>query len=169
MLNGLRSLLVTLCIITIAACGQAAETAIVQRDILVPDQSVVSDTVTVDQVAAPEDAWIVIYNAENGAPDQILGKTLIEAGVQNDIEVSIDSARATSLAFVVLHADTGAIGIWDYPSADPLFAIDGRHFMQPFFLEGVEVGSGALEDQEPAPDEAPPGEDQSPGEYDYDY
>lgn len=83
------------------------------------DQAVsASNTVTIDEVKAGVDGWIVIH-ADNGsgAPGAVLGQTMIMAGTNSNVEVDLGSASVSTgdKLFPMLHIESPADGEYGFP------------------------------------------------------
>lgn len=106
-------------------------TPVPQPAVEVIDQAVDEEgEVVVSRVFTPDGGWIVVYAAESGdagsEPGTVLGHTAVEAGEQLDVTVTVDPYLVTPTLFVRLHADTGEVGVFDFPEADEVIEVDGE-------------------------------------------
>ena len=71
----------------------------------------------------------------------MIGYTELETGVSQNISIQIDTALATPTLFAVIHADTGAIGEFEYPQFDPPVEAGGKMVQVSFhaLVEGGDV------------------------------
>ncbi len=84
--------------------------------VLIRDQPLSArNTITVTLAVVEQDAWVAIYNSVGGQPGEILGRRWLPAGINRNIEVTVDSEATTPEMFVVLHQDSGQKRIFDYP------------------------------------------------------
>jgi hypothetical protein len=92
-----------------------------------------AETLVVDRVLAPEDAWVVVHLDDDGAPGERIGLTRVEEGESTDVEVELD-AVTTPKVIVALHADRGMPGEFDFDMDNMKMSPD-----RPFFVEGEEL------------------------------
>jgi PGF-CTERM protein len=96
-------------------------------------------TVTVDRVDLPEDGFVTIHDASLAAGDtfgSVVGSTYLEAGVHEDVEVTLDEPlRSSQTAYAMPHRDTNGNGEYDFVSsdgeADGPFTQDGDIVLDP--------------------------------------
>jgi hypothetical protein len=86
--------------------------------VTVRDQAVQNNTVTIERVVAAEAGWIVIHADNNGTPGADIGHTAVRAGENQNVQVTIDPARATPRLYAMLHVDRGTAGTYEFPGAD---------------------------------------------------
>ena len=92
---------------------------IMSPSVTAADQAVSSsNTVTIDEVKAGVDGWIVIH-ADNGsgAPGDVLGQTMVMAGTNSNVEVDLGDASVSTGAklFPMLHIESPADGEYGFP------------------------------------------------------
>jgi hypothetical protein len=85
------------------------------------NNAVVSGSTTVlDQVTIGQNGWAVLYRADgNGQPipNAIVGVAPVQAGVNTNLQVPLNGTLADGEKIVVLlHADGGTIGTFEYPN-----------------------------------------------------
>lgn len=109
---------------------------IMQTDpmIMAEDQVNQGDIFTMN-VDAAEDGWIVIHasNATNDGPQipEIIGKTAVTAGMNTNVEVSVDAEIQTGdVLYPMLHFDTGTIGEYEF---------DGQNGFDGPVLDGTDI------------------------------
>lgn len=97
-------------------------------DIEVEDQSVINNTITIKNVLAARDGWLVIHN-DNGSGGivlpEIIGKVQVSAGMNTDLVVNLDANNTYTVGqklFPMLHLDNGIIGTYEF---DGNSAFDG--------------------------------------------
>src|SRR5262249_33800383 len=71
---------------------------------------VVTDTVVVPYVLAKVDGWVVIHNSDGPA----IGYTAVKAGLNEDVEVKVDSSKVTAAMTAMLHVDDGEKGKYEF-------------------------------------------------------
>jgi hypothetical protein len=76
--------------------------------------------VEIDTVLMPEDGWIVIKNDNCGMPGEVIGLQRLSRGSVHGLSILI-SQNVTDKVHVSLHRDTGELGKYEYPVADPEF------------------------------------------------
>jgi LPXTG-motif cell wall-anchored protein len=88
--------------------------------VTVTDQTIGQDNVvTVAQVVSPMQGWIVVHNQQDGAPGPVIGYAMVQSGTNNNVSVEIDPDRLTDTLYAMLHEDTGIMGEYEFPDADP--------------------------------------------------
>jgi len=107
----------------------------------VADQDVQGGMVSVAEAVSAGPGWAVIYTeGSDGQPGEQLGYAPLVDGQNTNVMVAIDPAKATPRLFAVLHQDTGAIGTFEYPQADPPVHIEVR-MVQASFRADVQVSA----------------------------
>ncbi len=104
--------------------------------VTVSDQPIQDAIISVDQVIADAQSWIVIHADDNGQPGKILGYALVKAGVNDDVLVEIKQAEATDKLYAMLHTDQGERSNFEFPNgADVPVTRNGRIVMASFQIE----------------------------------
>lgn len=96
---------------------------ITSTSIDVEDQSVDGNTITIDQVNAAVDGWIVVHNEMGGEIELpgIVGKTAVQAGVNNNVVIELDDEvtyTAGQSLYPMLHIDEAPNGEYNFPGVD---------------------------------------------------
>lgn len=84
----------------------------------VQDQIDVKGEVSIQEVVSAKPAWLVIQTNEDGVPGPVIGYRKISAGINKDVKVKIDKARATSTLYAMIHEDDGTKDKFDFPEND---------------------------------------------------
>ncbi len=94
----------------------------------VSNASVANGVVTIGEVVAAADGWLVIHN-DNGMGGIVLpgiiGKTMVSKGVNTNVTVQLDAGvniNSGQMLFPMLHLDTGIIGQYEF---DGNSSVDG--------------------------------------------
>ncbi|HWQ20739.1 MAG TPA: hypothetical protein VN455_13230 [Methanotrichaceae archaeon] len=82
-------------------------------NIIVANQNPAPGNVVIQEVDSSGPGFAVIHADLNGAPGEILGYTPVRNGVNRNVVVSINTARATNPLFAVLHQDGGSIDTYE--------------------------------------------------------
>jgi len=98
------------------------------------DQVGAEGTLTIAEVDAPADAWIVVHKDAGGVPGERVGLKRVSRGTSSDVEVELTEEMLPESLIVALHADRGGDGVFDFDMSDKLGSPD-----QPFFVDGAEV------------------------------
>ena len=77
-------------------------------------------------------SWIVVYNSENGAPGEIIGKEKVPTGQSYHVRVYVNINKRTENLFMKLHADAGKIGEFEFPGPDEVIVVDGKEVAASF-------------------------------------
>ncbi len=96
--------------------------------IMSPDMDITNNTITIPQVTAAADGWLVIHNDDGMGGivlPGIIGKAMVSKGVNTNVTIQLD-ANVTYTAgqslFPMLHLDNGQIGVYEF---DGNSAFDG--------------------------------------------
>jgi hypothetical protein len=111
------------------------------------DDQFISDkkTVTLGKVIAQEDGFVVIHAGSEGFP--AIGNAPIKAGVNENVEVTIDPSKATDKMTAMIHIDAGQKGKYEFPGADVPASLGGAISNEPFWtvdhvrVQGMLLGS----------------------------
>ncbi|MCR9152584.1 MAG: hypothetical protein NXI09_00625 [Bacteroidetes bacterium] len=96
--------------------------------IMSPNMDITSNTITIPQVTAAADGWLVIHNDDGMGGivlPGIIGKTQVSKGVNTNVQVQLDAGvtyNPGQLLFPMLHLDNGQIGVYEF---DGNSAFDG--------------------------------------------
>ncbi|MGB4365497.1 MAG: hypothetical protein WBJ06_08900, partial [Candidatus Methanoculleus thermohydrogenotrophicum] len=71
--------------------------------LVVSDQPIVNDTVSVDSAVINQTGWLSIQADLNGTPGEVLGYTPLSEGVNENVTVTIETANVTPVLYAVLH------------------------------------------------------------------
>lgn len=88
--------------------------------IMAPDMDITNNTITIPQVNAAADGWLVVHN-DNGMGGIVLpgiiGKTQVSKGVNTNVTIQLDASvtyNPGQLLFPMLHLDNGQIGVYEF-------------------------------------------------------
>jgi hypothetical protein len=70
--------------------------------------------VTAKSVLIDQPGWLVIHADSEGGPGPVVGFAPLEAGMNMNVEVTLDAAGVTPNLFPMLHYDTGAMGTYEF-------------------------------------------------------
>jgi len=141
----------TMAVVLVLALSLLAAPAVrgqeVTPSVTVSDQRIENGTVTMDAVVSDGPGWIVIHIQEDGAPGAVIGHAAVSDGENTDVWVEIDVSQATDTLYAMLHTDTGEMGMYEFPDADPPVQVEGEIVLQPFIVTGGMRPSVTVEDQ----------------------
>lgn len=131
---------------TTATDEPSTETPIPTKEVLAPsitvfDQEVSDGAVTIDEAVLADGGWMVIHLDVYGDPGPVVGFAPLEPGANEDVVVEIDVTRASPTLMAMLHEDTGTIGVYEFPDADPPVMIDGEMVIQPFAVAAARAAT----------------------------
>jgi hypothetical protein len=89
-------------------------------DIFVLQQPIVNGEIVVERAVSYGPGWLAIYFDEEGQLGNIIGQASLEDGINEQIIVAVVESAATPNLHVMLHQDTGTIGEFEFPLADPM-------------------------------------------------
>lgn len=88
-------------------------------------------------VLAEVDGWLVVHADNNGQPGAVVGQTRVSAGLNEEVEVTLNSDGLTLAVWPMLHVDDGAIGTYEFDGSNgldsPVF-VDGNVVMLPISI-----------------------------------
>ena len=114
--------------VPIAGAARSADEA---DSIDADDQSLVNGTVTVSEVNASQDGWMVIHLNEGGKPGKVLGHTPVKSGETYGVGVKLSEAVPVGgKIWPMLHVDAGTIGTYEFPGPDAPVMVDGNIVMK---------------------------------------
>jgi predicted lipoprotein with Yx(FWY)xxD motif len=119
--------------------------------VVVEDQSVSDGEVTVPEVVSPGAGWLVIHAQADGGPGPILGYTELRDGLNENVHVKIDTAKATERLYAMLHTDSGTPDEFEFPNGpDAPIKVDAKMVAPSFIVSGLPnlLPRVSVEDQE---------------------
>lgn len=122
----LRLPLVAVALLLIGAgCSQAKvdqnstgpkETAVEKpASLAVSNQTVIEGAVNIPSITLPDGGWVTVHADNSGVPGAILGQTLVPAGTQTDVKVTLEMTKITPILHAMLHVDAGTKGKFEFP------------------------------------------------------
>ena len=118
----------------------------------VQNQTVKNGSVTVMEVFSDGPGWVVVHADNSGQPGEILGQASVNGGINESVSVKVDESKVTTKLFAMLHADTGSVGVFEFPGADEPIKVDGQVVIKPFHTSG-----DVMEDKNPTMEVPVPG------------
>ena len=110
----------------------------------VSEQNIENGTVTISRVVSNGPGWLVVHADNNGAPGADLGWAPLKAGVNWNVKVSIDPAKAGEYLWAMLHVDVDAVGKYEFPGPDVPVTLEGKVVMKRFELTKGYVSGGGM-------------------------
>lgn len=106
----------------------------IPRPVIEADEQTVGEDniVTLTYVEVLEPSWVVIHADENGEAGQVLGRVRLEAGVHENVTITIDRRYATPTLYAVLHEDDGEPNVLEYPQGDRPILVNGEAVVTTF-------------------------------------
>ena len=112
--------------------------------LMVNDQALVNNTITVGPITLAEAGWVVVH-ADNGAngpmvPEIISIPVYLEAGTHTNVEITFkDSANVDGgdTVWVMLHDDSGRAGVYEFDGMNGLdlpIVVDGNVVVKPVVI-----------------------------------
>jgi len=106
--------------VTAASAAPAPAPAAEAKDAVeVDNQPIKNNSITVEEIYASQDGWIVAHLDENGAPGKVLGHTAVKSGESKEVKIMLsEDVPAGGKLWPMLHVDAGTIGTYEFPGAD---------------------------------------------------
>jgi plastocyanin len=102
-------------------------------------QSTKYDNVTIREVNARADGWIVIYKMEDGASEDIVGQTAVHMGRNDRVRVRLTGVKTNQDLLAILHYDLGEKGVFEYIGPDVPVMLNNEMVMKKFFTTYVAI------------------------------
>jgi hypothetical protein len=96
-----------------------------------------NNTLTVACVFSSVPGWLVGYSDGGDTPLDILGYQHVDAGMNENVSITLDPENLTEIIYLVLHEDTGIFGEFDYPAEDPPQRADDDSLIMAAFSRSV--------------------------------
>jgi LPXTG-motif cell wall-anchored protein len=110
-----------------AAGGQAEPKDAVDVD----DQPLNNGSITVAEIYASVDGWIVAHLDEGGKPGKVIGFSPVKAGETNNVVIKLtEDVPVGGKLWPMLHIDAGTIGTYEFPGADVPVIVNGNVVMK---------------------------------------
>ncbi len=111
----------------------AVEIQFERPTLTVSDQEVTEEgIVRVDSVYAAEAGWLAIHEAVDGVPGDRLGHVYLEAGLHEDVPITLPWRETSPDLLAVLYADAGRPQRLDFPGEDEPVMVNGDMVAQAF-------------------------------------
>jgi LPXTG-motif cell wall-anchored protein len=95
------------------------------------DQAIVGGSITVANVTAGQDGWIVAHLDEGGKPGKVIGNTAVKKGENKDVKIKLsEDVPVGGKLWPMLHIDAGTIGTYEFPGADAPVIVNGNIIMK---------------------------------------
>jgi LPXTG-motif cell wall-anchored protein len=116
----------------IAVTAAAAAPAQAEKDAVdADDQPISNGSITVAEIYASQDGWIVAHLDEGGKPGKVLGNTAVKKGESNNVVIKLsEDVPVGGKLWPMLHIDAGVIGTYEFPGADAPVIVDGNIIMK---------------------------------------
>jgi hypothetical protein len=98
-------------------------------------EQVGADTLGVDRVLSPDDAWLVVHLEVDGMPGERVGLAAVKKGETLRIEIPLEGVTTPNV-IVAVHADRGTTGTFDFDMDEAMTSAD-----RPFFVDGKELAA----------------------------
>jgi LPXTG-motif cell wall-anchored protein len=117
--------------ITVTAAAAAAPAAAEKDAVDADDQAIKNGSITVAEIYASQDGWIVAHLDEGGKPGKVIGHTAVKKGESNNVVIKLsEDVPAGGKLWPMLHIDAGAIGTYEFPGPDAPVIVDGNIIMK---------------------------------------
>lgn len=86
-------------------------------------------TVHINQVLSAGAGWLVIHADDDGNPGEVLGLSPVNAGLNVNVNIGLNTEDLTPVIFPMLHEDTGDVTVYEFgdvEGADEPVAINGE-------------------------------------------
>jgi len=110
------------------------------------DQAIVDSSITVANVTAGQDGWIVAHLDEGGKPGKVIGNTAVKKGENKDVKIKLsEDVPAGGKLWPMLHIDAGAIGTYEFPGPDAPVIVGGNIVMKQIAVTAPAAAPAAAE------------------------
>jgi len=95
------------------------------------DQAIANGSITVANVTAGQDGWIVAHLDEGGKPGKVIGNTAVKKGENKNVAIKLsEDVPAGGKLWPMLHIDAGVVGTYEFPGADVPVIVGGNIVMK---------------------------------------
>src|SRR6266545_3101730 len=117
--------------IAVTAPAAAAPAAAEKDAVDVDDQAIVNGSITVAEIYASQDGWIVAHLDEGGKPGKVIGHTAVKKGESNNVPIKLEQdVPVGGKLWPMLHIDAGTIGTYEFPGPDAPVIVNGNIVMK---------------------------------------
>jgi len=117
--------------IAVTAAAAAAPAAAEKDAVDADDQPIKNGSITVAEIYASQDGWIVAHLDEGGKPGKVIGNTAVKKGESNNVVIKLsEDVPAGGKLWPMLHIDAGAIGTYEFPGPDAPVIVNGNIIMK---------------------------------------
>jgi plastocyanin len=110
------------------------------------DQAIVNGSITVANVTAGQDGWIVAHLDEGGKPGKVIGNTAVKQGDNKNVAIKLsEDVPAGGKLWPMLHIDAGVIGTYEFPGADVPVIVNGNIIMKQIAVTAPAAAAPAAE------------------------
>ena len=95
-------------------------------DIFAYDQPAFDGQIVLERVVVPVEAWVAVYYDDDGQLGRVIGFAELDAGVNEQVVVPVETTLVTPILLITIHQDLGELGVFDFPGDDTLLSIDGQ-------------------------------------------
>ena len=95
-------------------------------EVLVYDQPIIENTVTIERAISVGPGWLAIYNDVDGQPGFIIGSAALEDGLNEQVVVELLEIATTPQLFARIHEDTQPGDDFNFPAQDPAVLQNNR-------------------------------------------
>jgi LPXTG-motif cell wall-anchored protein len=143
-----------LLLMAIASAAWAAPLRQEGDSIDVDDQAVVNGSISVAEVVASQDGWLVAHLDEGGKPGKVIGHTAVKKGETYTVNIKLEEAVPVGgKLWPMLHIDAGTIGTYEFPGPDAPVIVEGNVVMKQFTVLEASAGAASGSDTLSAADQ----------------
>ncbi len=132
----------------ISSQGTQAQAGVIATTpyIIVRDQAIVDNHVSVAQVFAPQDGWLVVHRDVAHNPREAIGLAAVRKGLNTNVMIPINATPINAtptgvILYLLLHADEGELGVYEFPGPDAPIILSNPP-MIPFRITGLTTTTG---------------------------
>lgn len=114
--------------------AQPAAAAAITPSLIVNNQNLANNSITVASVASNGPGWVVIHDSIDGMMAGIVGLSHVNSGTSRNVVVAIDPTLATASLYAELHTDAGRAGYFDFPTPDTPVMVNGQPVTDTFVI-----------------------------------
>jgi Uncharacterized protein conserved in bacteria len=100
--------------------------------ITVLDQIIVNNSVTIEEVYSNGPGWVVIFADNSGRPGFMLGHAAVKDGENQNLVVTVDPSKVTTVMYSLLLRDQGTTGVFEFPGPDTVVVSNDAIILKPF-------------------------------------
>ena len=122
------------------------EKIIKSPSIEVSAQTLIDGQVVINNLYLDKPGYVVIHQDADGKPGSVIGNSELLSEEVGNLKVSIDSSKAGTKVFAMLHYDDDNDGVYGFPDEDKPVILEGNVVVKPIEIKSIEETMKKIEE-----------------------